>query len=437
MSVKRTLPVSLCLLIALSAAANDELFEQAAEAARQGDLVMMQQTYERIIAVDSDNVRAWNGKATAQAWRGNYFAAIESYRETLAIEPDNPAALVGIGYAFAWAGDYQYARRSFEHALASSPENFEAQKGIAYVSLWSGDADLARSQFAELQQSNPADAELSVGLGQALLAAGDSRAAQSAFDTALQLDPGRADASSGRMAALNGAPKFDASAWYGSTSNADSGLRLVELGWQAGRDTRLFARYDDSLSLDNPEISRRGETARTYLAGVQHRINSNFAALFEAGVRQLPDGDQQLYRAELALDNLPGRVALGTQLGKHELGYDDNLLYLGIGIPVGERWQIESNNYFSTVGVNEDEEWRSVLNFSYATDNGWNAMVGGGVGEVDRSGQQNSERVNVVHAMVSMPVFGYHRLHFVLRNEDVEGDSFNTAMIGFTYRLPR
>jgi hypothetical protein len=50
MSVKRTLPVSLCLLIALSAAANDELFEQAAEAARQGDLVMMQQTYETGVA---------------------------------------------------------------------------------------------------------------------------------------------------------------------------------------------------------------------------------------------------------------------------------------------------------------------------------------------------------------------------------------------------
>ena len=80
MSVKRTLPVSLCLLIALSASANEELFESAAKAASQGDLALMQQTYETILVAESGNVRALNGKATAQAWRGNYFAAIETYR---------------------------------------------------------------------------------------------------------------------------------------------------------------------------------------------------------------------------------------------------------------------------------------------------------------------------------------------------------------------
>jgi tetratricopeptide (TPR) repeat protein len=127
MSVKRTLPLSLCLLIALSASANDELFESAAKAASQGDLALMQQTYETILVAESGNVRALNGKATAQAWRGNYFAAIETYRRSLTIEPENQEALIGIGYAFAWSGDYSYAQAYFDRVLALRPGDYEAQ----------------------------------------------------------------------------------------------------------------------------------------------------------------------------------------------------------------------------------------------------------------------------------------------------------------------
>ena len=437
MSVKRTLPVSLCLLIALSASANEELFDSAAEAARQGELALMQQTYERILAAESGNVRALNGKATAQAWRGNYFAAIESYQKSLAIEPQNLQALVGIGYAFAWSGDFSYAQAYFDRVLALKPEDYEAQKGSAYVALWSGDAETARSRFTELSVASGMDPEISIALGQAHLQLGDTKGAHSAFDQALQLDPDSPDAAAGRVAALNATPKLEAGVWYGSTSNADSGLRLVDLGWWAGRDTRLSARYDDSLSLDNPEIGRRGESARTYLAGVQQVVNEKLTVLIEAGVRQLPDGDQNLYRAEIVLNNLPGKVSLGAQLGDHELGFDDTLYHLGIGIPFSKHWLIESNNYFSTVGVDQDEEWRSVLNLSYSADSGWNAMLGAGVGKIDRDGMQNPESVRVAHALLSVPVLGYHRLHLVLRNEDLQGDSVNVAMLGFTFRLPR
>jgi len=437
MSVKRTLPGSLCLLIALTASANEELFERAANAALEGDLVQMQQTYEAILEAESGNVRALNGKATAQAWRGNYFAAIETYRQSLAIEPENLEALVGIGYTFAWSNDFSYAQASFDRALALRPDNYEAQKGSAYVALWSGDAETARSRFTELSVTSGMNPEISVALGQAHLQLGESKGAYTAFDQALQLDPDTPAAAAGRVAALNAAPKLEAAAWYGSTSNADSGLRLVEVGWWAGRDTRLSARYDDSLSLDNPAIVRRGESARTYLAGVNHAVNDTLAVSFEAGVRQLPDGDQSLYRAEAVLNNLPGKVTLGAQIGDHELGYSDRLYQVGIGIPFAERWQVESNNYFSTVGADRDDEWRSVLNFLYAADSGWTAMVGAGIGEVDRGGLEDPENVRVAHAMLSMPVFGYHRLHLVLRNEDLPGNSVNVAMLGFTFRLPR
>ena len=436
MSVKRTLPISLCLVIATSQAAADP-YEEAAEAARQGDHVLMQQRYERILAAEPGDVRALNGKATAQAWRGNYFAAIETYRKALAREPANIESLVGIGYAFAWAGDYAHALDSFDKALAVAPDSLDARKGLAYVALWSGDTGEARARFEALSSAYPDDTDLAVALGQANLLEGRPRAAIQSFDHAIALEPGRSDAMSGRRAALGGAPVFEASAWFGSTSNADSGLRLAEVGWWASRNTRLGLRYDDSLSLDNPAIVRSGESAETLTAGVLHHFGERLTGQVEVGQRALLDGDENLVRAEMVLHNLPGKLTLGTQLGDHELGYDNNLYYVGIGIPLGERWQIESNNYFSSTGAEQDKEWRSVLNVLYESDGGWNAVVGAGVGEINYGGLEDPDDVTVAHAMFTIPVFGFHRAHLALRHEQLPGSDVNIAMLGFTYRLPR
>ena len=154
-------------------------------------------------------------------------------------------------------------------------------------------------------------------------------------------------------------------------------------------------------------------------------------------MRTLPNGDQDLYRGELVLGNLPGKLTLGAQLGAHELGYDDNLWYIGFGIPFAERWQVESNNYFATTGIDRDDEWRSVLNLIYNAPAGWEVLVGGGYGEVDSINALSKESVNVVHGMFSMPIFGFHRLQFVLRRESVPDGDFNIAMLGVTLRLPQ
>ncbi len=436
MSVKRTLLVTLCLLKAVGEAAADP-YEDAVEAAMQGDHALMQQRYESILAANPSDVRALNGKATAQAWRGNYFAAIETYRTALGLEPGNVDALVGIGYAFSWSGDHGYAVDSFEKALAIAPDSLDARKGLAYVTLWSGDAATARARFEALSTAHGDDAEFAVALGQANLQDGRARAAVRAFDHALAIQPGRHDAISGRRAALGGAPVIEASAWFGSTSSADSGLRLAELAWWAGHSTRLGVRYDDSLSLDNPAIIRSGDSAETWTAGVQHAFGERLTGRLEAGKRSLPDGDEDLVRAEVVLHDLPGKLTLGTQLGNHNLGYDDNLYYVGFGFPLSERWQLESNNYFSTTGIEQDKEWRSVLNVLYAGASGWDVVVGGGVGEVDYGGLTDPDRVSVTHAVLTVPVFGFHRASFAVRHEDLPGGNVNVAMVGFTYRLPR
>jgi len=269
------------------------------------------------------------------------------------------------------------------------------------------------------------------------LHSGNVRQAVASFDSALAIDAGRHDADAGRRAAFNATPRGEAAIWYGSTSNADSGLRLAEFAWWVGGDTRLSARYDNSLSLDNPALARQGESAETYSAGALYQFTDNISGNVEIGRRLLPDGDQDLYRGEVVLGGLPGRLTLGAQLGAHELGYDDNLWYLGVGIPFLDHWQVESNNYFSTTGIDRDDEWRSVLNVIYTAGAGWELLAGGGYGEVSTVDTLNPQSVKVAHAMLSVPIFGFHRLNVMFRHEDGPAGDFNVAMLGMTLRLPK
>ena len=419
------------------AVAENDLFAIADQHARAGEIAEMESTYEKILAVEPNNLRALNGLATAQAWRGDYAAAETTYDEVLARDPDNLEALRGQGYARAWAGQYEGAIYAFERALAVAPGDAGSRKGMAYVYLWSAEHARAEDAFSALADDYPGDTEILTALGQAQLERGENRDAVESFKLALATDPTWDAALRGRRAAWDATPMFEASAWYGSTSNAGSGLRMVELAWWASEATRLSVRYDDSLSLDNPALARSGETAQTYLAGVTHRIGSRWNVTADAGFRQLPDGDQNLYRGELSWNHELARITLGSQLGDHDLGYNDTLNYVGVGIPIGSRWRVESTYYSSETGPESDDEWRAIVNTEYRADSGWSLLVGGGIGRVETIAGAGEDDVEVAHAIAFVPVFGYHRINLTLRREQVAGESYNIAMLGFTYRFAR
>jgi tetratricopeptide (TPR) repeat protein len=330
--------------VAGSASAQSALLEEAEAHAQAGRIDAMRRTYEILLSMAPQNVPALNGRATALAWQGNYAEAEQVYGEALALEPGNIDTLTGLGYARAWNGDYPAALSAFEAATAIAPGHLSARKGEAFVYLWSGNNARAESAFAVLASEYPLDAEILIALGQARLQQGFSRSAVDTFDRAMAVDPAREAARMGRVAAFNAPPSFEFGAWYGSTSNAGAGLRQLDFAYWLNGDTRFAARYDDSLSLDNPALERRGEKAETLLVGATHRLNDTWVIGGEVGVRQLPDGDQDLYRGEVVWAHPRARVTLGMQIGAHDLGYDDTLTYLGFALPLGPHWAVELNN---------------------------------------------------------------------------------------------
>ncbi len=436
-STTTSLAVMSVFALLFSSAVSADLFAEADRAAQEGRLSDMQSLYERILEVEPANVRALTGKAAAQAWQGKYRAAQATYRSALELAPDDLNARVGLGYAYAWAGEYSKAHTAFNTALHKDPFNIGARKGIGYAYLWAGEHEFALDAFGLAESIAPQDAEIAEASGHASMKLGRARDAIESYDRTLAYDPHRESAARARLDAYTTAPALEVSAQYGSTSNVDSGLRAAELASWPTMSTRLALRYDDSLSLDNRSLAQRGEEAPGYYFGVQQSFGTRWLGAVELGQRQLVDGDQNLVAISGVVHTAPGALKIGAQLGRHDAGYNDELLYGGFSFPVAERWQIEPVLFLSQFGPSDDSEWRAVVNAMFHSSHRWNAGVQIGRGDIDASDPAFSGQTTLLGAWTNVHVADQLTLNLSLRQEKTPTETLDMALLGLTYRTPR
>lgn len=426
------------LMLGTPPALAQSLHEQAQQQALSGDIAGMADTYLRILEQNPQDVRARLGFATAQSWLGNHELAQEQYNEVLALNPDNLDALSGLGYDHAWAGQYSEAESIFSNALSLAPDNIGIQKGLAFTYLWGKQPEKSLKLLNSLENKYPDDAEIQAAKGQALAALGENDAAASAFKSALKIDPGREDAQNGLAAIEQSKAVFDFSAWFGSTSDGgESGLREVILGYSLKKDTRLWFRFDDSLSLDNPALARSGESAETFYIGLQSHLKSNWHGIFEIGSRDLPDNaDQQIYKFEAVNIQSPKAYKLGIQLSPHSEDYTDKLLYSSVGYPLNKSWRLEPALYLSSSGAIDDKEVRAVLFAEYLDPARWSIGLGAGLGRISSDNSAAEGSVTTANVLFSYPLDHKTRLNLSLRYEDSPTNDFSTALVGITVQFP-
>lgn len=453
-----TIVVTTLLLLSYSPLQAQSLYDMAQEQARTGDIAGMADSYLKILQQNPDDITARLGYATANAWLGQHDKAQEQFRRVLDQQPSNLEALSGLGYDYAWAGQYAKAEKTFNNALSLAPENPGIQKGLAFTYLWSKQYEKSLNIFNRLGSENPQDAEIQAARGQALLALGRDQAAASAFRTALKIDADREDAKNGlktieqkaiqlkateQMATENkpaeeGNPVFDISAWYGSTSDGgDSGLREVTLGYSIKNDSRLWFRFDDSLSLDNPALARSGEKAETGYLGLQTRMNAGWLGVIEIGHRDLPDNaDQQIYKVEGIRIQSSRSYKFGVQVSPHSDDYTDKLVFASLGYPLNTSWRLEPTLYLSSSGAIADKEIRAVLFAEYLALERWSIGLGAGLGRISSDNSAVEGSVSTANALLSYAIDQKTRLNLAVRYEDSPTSSFSTLLAGITVQLP-
>ena len=397
----------------------------------------MQSIYEKILTAEPGNVRALKGKAAALAWQGDYAASQSTYRRAIAMAPGDVNAKVDLGYAYAWAGQYTDAHNWFNRALNDDPMHVGARKGVGYAYLWAGEYELALESFDLAASIAPDDAEIGEAAGHANLSLGHARDAIASYDRSLWVDPDRESAKLARHAAYTTAPILETSAQYGSTSGIDSGVRSAEVAHWPTMTTRLALRYDDSLSLDNRTLAQRGQDAPGYYFNVQQSVGEKWIGSMELGQRQLVDGNQNMVSIAAVRHTGHGTLKLGAQLGRHDVGYTDELVHLGFDFPVADVWRIQPVLFVSRFGPEDDSEWRALVNAVYEPGPKWNAGLRFGGGDIDAFDPAFSGGTTIVGAWGSLYVSDQLSLNLALQREETPADTLDIALLGFTYRVPR
>lgn len=427
----------LAILLVTGAHGSENLLELADKAAQDGRLDDMQTAYEQILQGEPGNVRALVGRAAAEAWQGNYEAAQTTYLRAIAIEPNNVDAIVGLGYAHAWNAEYTKAHTRFHAAIKIAPENNSARKGIAYSYYWDGQLELALESFDIAQSVASNDAEIAEASGRVNLSLGRSRDALLHLDRALQIDPTRTSARLAKRSAYSNAPALELNLRTGSTSGGGSGLRALEVAHWLSLTTRVAVRYDNTLGLDNPGISRRGEDAPGYFGSVQQKLGERWLTAIEIGRMVLADGDQNIIMAQASYLSSFGVVRAGTRLGHYSGGQTDKLLFAGVNFPLGSRWRVEPTFYLSQTGATDDNEWRSVVNVEYQAQPDWKVGVFVGAGKIDAADPTFDGQTATAGLWGSMLIADRHTLQLSVRREETPTVNLSIVELGFIFRLPR
>ena len=423
-----------------------------------------EKTFNKAVEIAPENLSALKGLGFTYLWSGrkkkalNLFnrlakthpadteiqAAINQARpEKVSQQPKKDAedfgALVSLGYERAWAKQFKEAEEIFKRSIRMDPNNLSAQKGLGYVYLWSGHHEEALKHFDRLAKAYPEEPEIQVAIGQTSLGMGHPQKAEESFENALSIDPLRTDAVQGLRAAYSFPALIELHVWGGNTSDGgDSGLRLVELASWVTPKIRLWGRFDNSLSLDNPALARSGQNAKTYFAGVLNQFSSNWLGSAEFGYRDLPEGKhQEIYKLSGVYLRENHAVKLGAQVSPHSDGFTDELIFAGYDFPVGGGFRLEPTLFYANTGATNDDEWRGILFGHYKSPNGWSVSAGGGGGRIDSAIPTASGSVKVANALLTLPVYKYHSLNFSARYENNPNDEFTVVMVGITLRWPR
>jgi tetratricopeptide (TPR) repeat protein len=414
-------------------------YQQAEAFAKAGDAAGMEEAYDRILQATPYDRRALIGRATARSWSGNHLAATEDFRTVLNSDPNDLEALTGLGYNYAWSGEYALAETTFQRTRRRAPDNLSVQKGLAYTSLWRGDTKRAERRFIALSNNYPNNSEIMTGLGQVYVAQGRASKARDTFNQSLRLDPAGTGARSGLQAIEGLPPILQANIWVGNSAEGDDiGLRSAELASWITPNTRLGLRYDNSLSLDNPTLSRLGVDAETIYVSAQHQFNRKFIGVAEVGHRDLPNGaDQQIYRGEAIFPGEKYIWKAGAQLSPHSDGFDDTLVYGGVNFPINDLVRIDTTFYASETGAAGDEEIRGALYAEYTSPQKWTAGAGVGFGDISSDIPGAGGSVTTANVLFSRPFSKRHRFYVQARYEDAPLNEFTSLMVGVTFNLPR
>ncbi len=395
--------------------------------------------YNKILKENPQDNEALLGRAILYSWQQKYKAASTDFELLLNRRANDVQTLTAYGYNLAWAGIYVKAESMFRKVLVIEPLNMDAVKGLAYLALWKGKGKLAVNRFNRLLKDSTAPADLYIGVGHAHLLAGRQKEARHSFDIANSMQPSHSG-SKELLQAVQASPGFLEISVYGGYTQFESsniwGLRSAEVAVQPNSFYRVWARYDNTLSLENFALVQNRENSEAYFAGGLVNWNKYLTTKLEGGYRNSPEGsDEQLILLEQQVFLKNKLILKGG--GFVSLADQQNVWtsFGGISVPIMDGWSLEPLFYYTRPSKGNTKEQRLVLNSYTQLGKGYQISIAGIYGAI--SGAEGLDE-NIYGGSVAwmIPFAKKHWINVLLRYETGLQELLS-ASLGFKYRIER
>lgn len=434
--------ISALLLLWMSASAYAQSIDQARALAVSGRHLEAEKMYKQLLEKDPDNLQVLLEAAYNYSWAGKYDHAKKAFDRVLVQSPNQAEALIGKGYNLAWAGEYAAAKTPFQILDKAQPDNWESKRGLGYVYLWQGNSPVAIRYFEELILAFPRQTEYYIALGQAYLQDGQIKMARIALQSGLAIEPNHPVANELLNATYQQASIVDLDLQTGYSVADDTknfGLRTIQLSGRINKSLRLFARYDNSLSLDLASLVRQNQEAKAISAGGVVTWNRRFTTRLDYGMRLLPAKvNQQIFSGEQVVF-LPNNMTLkaGGFVGFSQGVNNEWMTYLGLRLPVGKFYAIEPFYFYARVENNPVAESRFMLNNQIRLAKGYEMNIGLIYGQASVSTENINNNVHGAYCSTILPFSRYVWGLASLRWEKGPFNSLTVVSAGIKLRLEK
>lgn len=252
------------------------------------------------------------------------------------------------------------------------------------------------------------------------------------------IGPGRKDAGDELKAVESEVARNVEFTLFGSQTNFDSGgaqgrsnktgLRTAEIAYYPNHDSRVWLRYDNSLSLDNAELAGTGGSAETHYIGGYVHYQQRYTTRLEFGHRNLPQGIKQNIIAGEQVFFLPSNVtaSVGAWLGHRDDGRTERIFNVGVGVPISTALRLEPTVFYSKSGVAGEKQWRGLLAGEYRFEQGYRLGGGASSGRVTAAGGSHS--VSDMFLTASAPISKRLRIHLLGKHENLGNSRTNNVI---------
>jgi tetratricopeptide (TPR) repeat protein len=146
--------------------------------------------YDRCLAVNADNNRAWNQRGIALYLMGRLNDAEESFRRCITGKDGSPAAWNNLG-AILWdAGEVREATNAFRRAARGNRALVTARLNLALALFRQGHFQLSLDAYRSVTRDEPRNPAAWNGVARALLEFGQFAEARDACVKAIEIEPG-------------------------------------------------------------------------------------------------------------------------------------------------------------------------------------------------------------------------------------------------------